>query len=121
MERDVPAAARPDDLDPPPAEVGRRGEDVRLRRPRAERDDGRVFEDEERIGDLVADTPFDEAFLEGGRLGVRDDPEAGDAERRRQMWIARPRAASVASRTASASVGWACMVPMISSAVASIA
>src|SRR5262249_41382383 len=87
----------------------------------AERVDGRVLEEEERV--RRARQPLgDERLLPPRRRLVLDEAGTRHLERplhRLHMLIARPTAARTASRTPSASVGCACDVAITSSAVAS--
>src|SRR5437867_7875294 len=86
----------------------RRVEDVLHRAPPAERDDVRMLEQEERVGDFPRQTPFHERVLQFQSLAVVYEAQVRDARVVHFLfatWIARPSAASAASMIASGSVG----------------
>ena len=80
VKRHVAAAARFEELDAFALERLRRGQDVRpiVARPDPERDDGRMLEEKELIGNPVGLALFDQLLLKLERLAVLDHAEAAD-------------------------------------------
>jgi hypothetical protein len=83
VKRDVAAAPGLDHLDAVAREFLRRGDDVGpiVACLDPERDDGRMLEEQQLIGDRTGPARVDELLLERERLGVADEPQPSDLER----------------------------------------
>jgi hypothetical protein len=97
--RDVAAPTRLEDLDPPTAQLVLGQKQVLAPRVAAERDDGVVLEEQERVGYRLPLALLDEAGLQIESVGIGDAPETADHERRGRGALER-RAHCIAKRTA---------------------
>ena len=75
------AALDPDHLDAPGRQVGRGRADVGLVGLPAQGQDGRMLEQEERVGDVARDALVDEPFLDRPGLAIADPAQPADIER----------------------------------------
>jgi hypothetical protein len=80
---DLAAALDPDDLDPPSGEFPGIGQDVAVIGVPAERQHGRVLEQEQAVTDRTVGAAPGELLLERPRLAVGDPPQPGRADGRR--------------------------------------